>query len=439
MGSIQQVAMAGVCLAAAFAFGSFINQAPNQQPNQTAQQSPDQLRSLIEDDLPVQVHKGTAKTPWMKTLSARLPMPSLSNDSVLSDQTVTSLDQPSSSVDEIPPPSDLTGRTGVPTNDSTPVLITPRPTALASNAPTFGSDSRSESSMPRVAPQKFGSSPNLADSMRAPSQPAFDAPPQTPIENAPVFVAADYTDTDTETIPTSQDLRSGSYRAAKPRLPNRTMRPIEPAQKLATQPTSVMVPEMSFEKSAPINKSAPIAKSAPTTKSPPIANNPFGRRFDHTDDRQQSRNDGLMPIPRIKQPVTITDPGGAFGNRDSQLEWRHTGKATIANNNPEYYPEANRQQPTTQQHRVARLPLQLNSNAKSKLTRLRDNTIQKISLSTTQFSEHVVERGDSLQSIASKYFGKPDFYLDIYLANRDRLRYPGDIREGMTIKIPVYQ
>ena len=91
------------------------------------------------------------------------------------------------------------------------------------------------------------------------------------------------------------------------------------------------------------------------------------------------------------------------------------------------------------QQRVARLPLQLNSNAKSKLTRLRDNTIQKISLSTTQFSEHVVERGDSLQSIASKYFGKPDFYLDIYLANRDRLRYPGDIREGMTIKIPVYQ
>ena len=146
-----------------------------------------------------------------------------------------------------------------------------------------------------------------------------------------------------------------------------------------------------------------------------------------------------MPIPRIQQPVTITDPGGAFGNRDTQPERRHSGNAKVANNASEYYPEANRHRPTTQQHRVARLPLQLNSNAKSKLARLRDNTIQKLSLSTTQFSEHVVERGDSLQSIASEYFGKPDFYLDIYLANRDRLRYPGDIREGMTIKIPVYQ
>ena len=422
MGSIQQIAMAGVCLAAAFAFGSFINQAPNQQPNQTAQQSPDHLRSLLDNDLPVE--KSPAKTPWMKTLSARIPMPSLSNDSLFSSPTVTPLGQPSTKLDEIPPPNDVTGRTGTQTNSSVTTSIASQQTALASNAPTFGSDSRTEASMPTVTPQKFGSSPILTDSMQAPSQPTIDAPPQMPIENAPVFAAAEYPDATQS--PASQNLQSEPYLAAKPSLPNRFIRPIESAPKLATQPTIIMDSELPFEKSAPIKKSAQVE------------NNPFGRRFDQANNHQQNQNDGLMPIPNIKPTITITDPGGAFGNHDSEPEWRHTNQATIANNDSEYYPEANRHRPTTQQ-RVARLPFQLNSNAKSKLARLRDNTIQKISLSTTEFSEHVVEQGDSLQSIASKYFGKPDFYLDIYLANRDRLRYPGDIREGMTIKIPVYQ
>ena len=425
MGSIQQIAMAAVCLAAAFAFGSFINQAPNQHSNQTALESPDHLRSLMDRELPVQ--KSPAKTPWMKTLSARLPMPSLSDDSLFPSQMVNPSGQPSSSVDEIPPPNDLTGRVKIPANNSTPVLITPHPTAVATHTPTFDSDSREESSMPTVAPQKFSSSPNLAESMRAPFQPTFDGQPQPPVENAPVFATTEYTDTE-ETLPVSQNSQSEPYIVSKPRFSNPSMRPIESALNLTTrpitQPTIIKAPEMPFENSTPVVRT------------------PFGRRFDQPSNREQVQNNGLMPIPRIKQPV-ITDPGGAFGNRDSQLEWRHTDQTTIANNTntSEYYPEANRHRPTptTQQQRVARLPLQLNANAKSKLARLRDNTIQKISLSTTQFSEHVVERGDSLQSIASKYFGKPDFYLDIYLANRDRLRYPGDIREGMTIKIPVYQ
>ena len=413
MGSIQQIAMAAVCLAAAFAFGSFINQAPNQPSSQTALESPDQLRSLMDQDLPV--HKSPAKTPLLQTLSPRLPMPRIkTDDSLFPSQALNPLNQRPSSVGEIPPPNDLTGRIAPPANNSAPVLITPDSNTLATHAPTFGSDSRGESSMPTVARQKFSSSPNLADSIREPFQPAFDDQSQPPIENAPVFVAAEYNDV--ATLPTSRNSRSESYIASKPQL-----RPIEPTSEFATGSNLTQAPAMPFENSAP------------------IASNPFRRSFDHTSGREQSRNNGLMPIPRVKQPVTITDPGGAFGNRNTQREWRHTGNATVASNASEYYPEADRHRPTTQQQRVARLPLQLNSNAKSKLTRLRDNTIQKISLSTTQFSEHVVERGDSLQSIASEYFGKPDFYLDIYLANRDRLRYPGDIREGMTLKIPIYQ
>ena len=174
--------------------------------------------------------------------------------------------------------------------------------------------------MPTVNPQTFGSRPNLADS-RAPFQPAFDDQSRPTIENAPVFVAAEYTDT--ETSPPSRNLRSEPYFASKPRLPNRPMRPIEPATNFATRPTiprsnAIQAPEMPFENSKP------------------IANNPFGRRYDHNGDHQQSRSNGLMPIPRIQQPLTITDPGGAFGNRDPQLEWRHTAKATVVDNTSEY-------------------------------------------------------------------------------------------------------
>ena len=412
MGSIQQIAMAAVCLVAAFAFGSFINQAPNQPSNQTALESSDQLRSLMDQDLPV--HKSPAKTPLLQTLSPRLPMPSITDGNLFPSQTVNPFGLHSSSIGDIPPPNDLTGRITLPADNSATVLIAPDSTTVATHAPTFGSDSRGKASMPTVTPQKFGSSPNLADSMRAPVEPDFDDQSQPPTENAPVFVAAEYTDT--ETLPPSRNSRSEPYITSKPRL-----RSIEPTPEFALRPTRPQAPATPFENSAP------------------IASPPFRRGLDHTGGSEQSRSNGLMPIPRVEKTVTITDPGGAFGNRDTQPDWRHTGKAKVANNASEYYPEANRHRPTTQQHRVTRLPLQLNSNAKSKLARLRDNTIQKISLSTTQFSEHVVERGDSLQSIASEYFGKPDFYLDIYLANRDRLRYPGDIREGMTLKIPIYQ
>lgn len=416
MGSIQQVAMAAVCLAAAFAFGSFINQAPEHESNQTAVEWSDHPRSLIEPNLTVQ--KSPAKTPWMKPrLTARLPMPVLTNDAPFASQTANTLGQRSSDIGEIPPPSDLTGRTGFSTNKS---LISPEPTGLVANAPTFGSEDFAEPSMPTVNSQIFSSSPNLADSMRSPVRPDFEDQSPSAVENAPVFAVPEYANA--ETLPTSQSFQAETYIASKPRLPNHSMRPIEPAPRRAPRPRAITPPEMPFE-------------TAANTR------NPFGRSFNNATETngREEENENLMPIPRFNQTVAIIDPGGAFGNRDTQGQWGQASKSVMENDASDYYPEANRHRPQQQQQRVARLPFQLNSDAKTKLTRLRDHTIQKISLSTTQFSEHVVEQGDSLQSIATEYFGKPDFYLDIYLANRDRLRYPGDIREGMTIKIPVYQ
>ena len=50
--------------------------------------------------------------------------------------------------------------------------------------------------------------------------------------------------------------------------------------------------------------------------------------------------------------------------------------------------------------------------------------------------EHLVQRGETLSSIAAKYLGNAGRYEEIYQANTDRLRNPNDVHPGMTLLIP---
>lgn len=61
------------------------------------------------------------------------------------------------------------------------------------------------------------------------------------------------------------------------------------------------------------------------------------------------------------------------------------------------------------------------------------------SAAATPPATHVVERGETLSSIAAKYLGSAARFEDIYQANTDRLRNPNDVRPGMTLKIPAGQ
>lgn len=63
---------------------------------------------------------------------------------------------------------------------------------------------------------------------------------------------------------------------------------------------------------------------------------------------------------------------------------------------------------------------------------------RKVEIDTDSFRIHVVRAGDTLQSIAQKYYGKADFYLDIYLANQDQLTSPINLPAGKALKIPDY-
>lgn len=63
---------------------------------------------------------------------------------------------------------------------------------------------------------------------------------------------------------------------------------------------------------------------------------------------------------------------------------------------------------------------------------------RKAEVDTDSFRIHVTRPGDTLQSLALKYYGKPDFYLDIYLANQDQLESPIHLPAGKPLKIPDY-
>jgi LysM repeat protein len=49
---------------------------------------------------------------------------------------------------------------------------------------------------------------------------------------------------------------------------------------------------------------------------------------------------------------------------------------------------------------------------------------------------HVIQPGDTLSALASRYLGSSARYKEIYEANRNVLRSPNDVREGLSIVIP---
>jgi len=49
---------------------------------------------------------------------------------------------------------------------------------------------------------------------------------------------------------------------------------------------------------------------------------------------------------------------------------------------------------------------------------------------------HTVQSGDTLSTISARYYGTPSRWIDIYQANRDRLRSENALKVGQAIRIP---
>ena len=55
---------------------------------------------------------------------------------------------------------------------------------------------------------------------------------------------------------------------------------------------------------------------------------------------------------------------------------------------------------------------------------------------STSYTTYTVQKGDTLTSIAKKYYGKGSLYTKIYNANKDVIKNPNSIYAGQKIKIP---
>jgi LysM repeat protein len=55
---------------------------------------------------------------------------------------------------------------------------------------------------------------------------------------------------------------------------------------------------------------------------------------------------------------------------------------------------------------------------------------------TGTYRRHMIGKGDTLYSLAQKYYGNRSRWKDIYAANRDVMKNEGDLRIGMELKIP---
>ncbi len=120
---------------------------------------------------------------------------------------------------------------------------------------------------------------------------------------------------------------------------------------------------------------------------------------------------------------------------DEPLLAQHVGQPSSAD------AVADREIQTSDFRRSAKplVPFGLTEAEKSKLVRLRKPIDRQIKLGTNKFDDYVTQTGDTLPQLSTKYYGKPDYHLDIYLANLGQLRSPAEVPVGITLKIPVYE
>ena len=118
--------------------------------------------------------------------------------------------------------------------------------------------------------------------------------------------------------------------------------------------------------------------------------------------------------PLLAQPIGQLSSADAVADREIQTsDFRRTAKPLV--------------------------PFGLTEAEKSKLVRLRKPIDRQIKLGTNKFDDYVTQAGDTLPQLSTKYYGKPDYHLDIYLANLGQLRSPAEVPVGITLKIPVYE
>jgi hypothetical protein len=63
---------------------------------------------------------------------------------------------------------------------------------------------------------------------------------------------------------------------------------------------------------------------------------------------------------------------------------------------------------------------------------------EKQAVNDKSYLPHIVQKGETLSDLARQYFGKARLWKQILEHNRVQLMRPEDLREGMSIRIPIW-
>lgn len=384
MGSYQQIILGVICLGAAFAFGSFINSNPEASARLGDEISEGRVESRISaDDLGLMVQQSTEMPQLQPRQDSPLELPPSVSGS-----------------DPLPPPSQLaqTQPGGDASGDSS---FAPAPL-----------NQKPMSSMPAMTSAQSIDLKELANSFEAPGTGRAEV-----ADDIPDF----FDDKGRDPLPLSRPSVSAPT-FAKPAITSvqsEELKDVEPpsATSILKPLPSAESPVVSTIAGAPtLGKLAEIPPGEAPLPAPPGAvtsrmRQPIDSMFETA----------VAPRKSVAIDSVVVDPGpaegvGLGGNESADI----TPAVPTSTGRP-------------------RIPFGLNAEAKTKLVRLKNVASSRIGLESTEFAEHTVQQGETLQQISSRYLGKPDHYLDIYLANRDRMQNPSDLRANMVLKIPIYQ
>jgi nucleoid-associated protein YgaU len=181
----------------------------------------------------------------------------------------------------------------------------------------------------------------------------------------------------------------------------------------------------------PVAQTAPVAPLSGLMQEPKIE--PFGPAFTAHDFEPQLLGDNgeSTRIRSLTQPPnTLLE---STLRRKEELANTVSNRGSLNSNSLSTNLTFSIEEPSAVDTR-RRIPFKLNP---ARTEELKD--IRARSKSYENFREHIVREAESLQSISTDYFGKPDFYLDIYLANRENLISPVSIKPGTKLKIPQFK
>jgi nucleoid-associated protein YgaU len=402
MGSFQQISLGVVCLVAAFMFGNYVNNHPDPSEVTTAFDK----NEVDSEDAP----SSLAAAP-NQTIQRAAPMKELRNSSSSQLPTMKlpnlfGLANPRTSPSKLPPPSQL----DQPATSQTPTAPVKMPNLLASQkrrevmVPDFSQLAAEFRNTPLELPpmQKLLGNPGNVFSNRQSSpvvdringETFADTPTAPPV--APRFNEDDFAPKLKERFSSNSDSQFQTNRSS-------TMPPVVAAP---TVPPTIPadVPPTSYTVDENHNNSVRSRASEPMFSEPP------------NDQRTAQLEPKMVGVPPA--------PGSA-----NQLGWTIPARRDAGRQSP----------PPTYQTAKPMIPFGLTPEAKSKLVRLRRPAQQQVDVGASRYEEHLTRPGDSLQELSTRFYGRPDFYLDIYLANQNQLRNPASLPAGIMLKIPIFE